>query len=276
MSTARTAVPGHDAPPEAIVAPLVAVTPGRRRTAAEEARTLVASTSIGSLATLSSGRNPWASVVAYGTLPDGAPVLFVSTLAEHGRNLRRDPRTSLSVAEQAPAGDPLDSGRVTLAGRAERPEGELAEQALAAHVAAVPGATAYAAFGDFSLWVLRVERVRWVGGFGRMDSATAAEYAAAEPDPTAPGAAGAVAHLNDDHADALLAMAHGLAGHPDATAARCARIDRYGLDLAIAGPRGDATARVGFEHPAAHPGDLRAATIELTRRARAALPPPTP
>ena len=225
---------------------------------------------VGADGTLSSGGDAWASVVAYGTLPDGAPVLLVSTLAEHGRNLHRDPRASLSIAEQSPPGDPLDSGRVTLAGRAQRPDGDLAQQALAAHVAAVPGATAYAAFGDFTVWILEVQRVRWVGGFGRMDSTGADHYRAAEPDPTAPAAAQAVEHLNADHADALLAMARTLAGHPDASAASCARIDRYGLDLTITCPRGTATARVGFAQPAGRPGDLRAATVELARRARAA------
>ncbi len=271
MSATRqpsTAAPGHDAPAAPVVEPLQPVEGGRTRTAAEQARTLVASASIGSLATLSSGGDPWASVVAYGTMPDGAPVLLVSTLAEHGRNLHRDPRASLSIAERSPTADPLDSGRVTLAGRALRPDGDLAQQALATHVAAVPGATAYASFGDFTVWILRVERARWVGGFGRMDSTGPDDYRAAESDPTAAGAAHAVAHLNADHADALLAMAQALAGHPDATSATCARIDRYGLDLAIDTPRGSATARVAFAQPAGRPGDLRAATVDLAQRAR--------
>jgi putative heme iron utilization protein len=116
--------------------------------------------------------------------------------------------------------------------------------------------------------VLRVQRVRWVGGFARMASVDAPGYAAAEPDPVAPSAQGAVEHLNADHADALLAMAHRLAGQPEATAATCTAIDRYGLDLAIETPAGPATARLAFSQPCAAPGDLRAATVELTRRAR--------
>nr|WP_228430527.1 DUF2470 domain-containing protein [Baekduia soli] len=115
-----------------------------------------------------------------------------------------------------------------------------------------------------------MERVRWVGGYGRMDSAGAADYAAARPDPVG-DAAGAVAHLNDDHADALLAMVRALGGHPDATAARCTGADRYGLDLLVQTPRGAAPARVGFAGQVATAGDLRAATVELTRRARGLL-----
>ena len=231
------------------------------RTPAEEARTLVAQGSIAALATLSDDGSPWCSLVQYAAMEDGTPVLCVSTLAEHGRNLVRDPRASLMMAETDPVGDPLDSGRVMLAGRVE-PAPDAAREAY-------PESERYGGFGDFTYYVLRVERVRWVGGYGRMDSTDAAAYHAAEPDPVAPGAAYAIRHLNDDHADALLEMARALAGHPDATSAECARIDRYGLDLNIRTPRGTTVARIGFAEPATAPGGLRAATVELARRARA-------
>jgi putative heme iron utilization protein len=248
--------------------PLAATDPGRRPTAAEEARTLVASTNVATLATHSADGYPWASLVAFASLDDGSPVLFVSRLAEHTRNLDRDPRASLVVAAPHPREDVLASGRVTLAGTAERPPAELVAPVQDAYVAAVPSANAYIDFRDFSLWVLRVDRVRWVGGYGRMDSATAAEYRDASPDPAVRVAAGAVAHLNDDHADALLTVARSLGGYPDATSATCVGIDRYGLDLELDTPRGPAATRVGFAEPVTAPDGLRGATVELTRRAR--------
>jgi putative heme iron utilization protein len=244
--------------------------PARRRTAAEEARTIVASTNQATLATLSADGHPWGSFVTFGTLPNGSPVLCLSTLAEHGRNLPADPRASLVVAAPPGDRDPLDSGRVTLAGRAHVPEGAAADDARDAHLASVPGARAYMDFGDFTLWVLDVDRVRWVGGFGRMDSTDAASYAAAAPDPVAESAPYAVAHLNEDHADALLDMARALAGYSDATAARCSAADRYGLDLVVHTPRGRAETRVGFAEPIGVANGLRSATVELARRARAA------
>jgi len=255
-------------PPPAPAAPLTPVEPARRRSAAEEARTLVAGTTFAALATLSDDGSPWASQVTFVPLADGSPVLCVSTLAEHGRNLARDGRASLVIAEPGDGGDPLDRGRVTLAGVASRPDGELAEEARATYLAALAAANTYAGYGDFSFWVLRVERVRWVGGYGRMQSASAADYAAAQADPVAASAGFAVAHLNEDHADALLAMAQALGGHPDATNASCARADRYGLDLDVDTPRGWAIARVGFREPCSAPDGLRAATVELARRAR--------
>jgi putative heme iron utilization protein len=260
----------HDAPAGALDAPrpLAPGLPARRRTPAEEARTLIAGSTLGALSTLTADGEPWGSLVTYGALPDGSPVLLVSTLAEHGRNLLGDPRASVLVAESDHGRDPLDSGRVTLLGRVERPEGEAAERARAAHLAAVPTAAHYVGFGDFSVWVLRVQRIRWVGGYGLMESAGVEEYRAAEPDPVAPAAAFAIEHLNADHADALLAMARALGGYTDATAAACMRADRYGLDLWVTTPRGRAPVRVPFADPITAPDGLRAATVELARRAR--------
>ncbi|WP_028062867.1 HugZ family pyridoxamine 5'-phosphate oxidase [Solirubrobacter soli] len=261
----------HLAPPEVLTgaAPLGDIRPARRRTPAEEARTLVASTQTAALATLSEDGSPWGSLVLYAALEDGSPVLCLSTLAEHGRNITRDPRASLVVGETDVAGDPLDSGRVTLAGVLETPVGAELDAARDAYKAASPASGLYGGFGDFTYYVLRIERVRWVGGYGRMDSTDADAFHAAEPDPVASGAAYAIEHLNDDHADALLLMAQKLAGHPDASEAKCVRIDRYGMDLHVQTPRGFAETRLEFAEPANRPGDLRAATVELAKRARA-------
>jgi heme iron utilization protein len=271
LNPAQPAASGleHDAPGPIPVLPppLEETAPAPRRTPSEAARALVASTNVGTLATHSADGYPWASLVAFGSL-DGAPVLFVSRLAEHARNLERDARASLVVAEPNAGSDVLASGRVTLAGTAERPSPARADEARDAYVAAVPSAKAYLDFRDFSLWILRVERVRWVGGYGRMDSVDAESYAAAETDPVARAAAGALTHLNEDHADALLVMAQALGGYPDATAARCTSIDRYGLDLDLDTPRGPTATRIGFAERVTAADGLRAATVELARRAR--------
>jgi putative heme iron utilization protein len=261
-------VPAQAPPP--VPPPLTPVADVPRRTAAEEARTLLAATNVATLATLSDDGGPWGSMVTYAALDDGSPVLCVSRLAEHGRNLDRDPRASLVVVDPAAVSDPLASGRVTLAGAVTVPEGDDHAEARAAYLAAVASGSYYIDYTDFTLYVLSVARVRWVGGYGRMDSAGAEDYAAARADPVG-DARGAVAHLNDDHADALLAMARGLGGHPDATSASCTAADRYGLDLVVDTPRGRAPARVGYAEPITTPGGLRGATVELTRRARTAV-----
>ncbi len=259
-------IPDGAAP--AAVKPLVGVEPAPRAGAAEQARTLLAANPVSTLATLSEDGKPWASLVAHGALEDGSPVLFISTLAEHARNLERNPAASLMVADPEPPRDPLACGRVTLAGTAEQPSDAATDEAWEAYIAAVPSAKAYSTYRDFSLWVLKVERVRWVGGFGRMAWAKPDVYAEARPDRVSAGASHAIAHLNADHPDALLGMVRVLGGHPDATEATCAAIDRLGIDLEAVTPRGPAFARLAFVTPAEVPADLRAATVQLARRAR--------
>jgi putative heme iron utilization protein len=258
--------PGYNTPLDPLAPPATAAA---RRSAAEEARTILDGGIVASLASLTADGDPWASVITYGVLADGTPVFCLSRLALHGRNLESDTRASIAVAHPVAADeDPSDTGRVTLAGVVEKPSGDELVAARAAYEAAVPAASTFTSFGDFEFWVLRVQKVRWVGGFGRMASTDPEAYRAAAPDPVGRNAAFAVRHLNDDHSDALLAMARVLAGHTDATAAVCLRADRYGLDLGVDTPRGRTPARVGFAEAITAPDGLRGATVELARRSR--------
>ncbi len=277
---AKTFVPrgnsGHQIPDdsslketETLLAPLVEVEKARTATAAEHARTIIEGSNIGTLASLTHDGSPWASIVQYGVMEDGSPVILVSKLALHGRNLDADKRASIAVAAPVPEGhDPGDSARVSLAGEVFEPGGDQRDAAKQAFIKEFPEAEAYAEFGDFDLYALKVEKIRWVGGFGRMASATPEAFAEAEPDPVAQQAEYAVKHMNEDHADAILAMAKACAGYTDATSATALRADRYGMDIGVSTPRGETMARVDFLEPIAEAGGLRKATVELTHKAR--------
>jgi len=88
-------------------------------------------------------------------------------------------------------------------------------------------------------------------------------------DPASRGAEGAIAHLNTDHADALLEMAQAFGGQPAATAARCLDADRTGLDLLVTTAAGEVPVRVNYDEPIDEPAGLRKATVKLAHRARA-------
>jgi len=80
-----------------------------------------------------------------------------------------------------------------------------------------------------------------------------------------------VQRVNAKHAEDLVIMARSLGGHPEATAARAERIDRFGIDLVLATPGGTVEARIDFIKPVSDPKWMRAAFKDLTKRARAAL-----
>lgn len=92
-----------------------------------------------------------------------------------------------------------------------------------------------------------------------------------QDDPVSQGAARAIEHLNDDHADALLEMAQALGGQPGASAARCVEADSTGLDLIATTPAGEIPVRVDYDEPIDGPEGLRKATVKLAQKARAEL-----
>jgi putative heme iron utilization protein len=216
--------------------------------------------------------SPFGSVVTYGVDSVGRPSFFVSTLAEHTRNLDSDPRASLLAVEDTPPGsDPLAAGRVTLVGRV----GEVADaderaEARQGYLAANPGAF-YVDYGDFRCLRLEVTHVRYVGGFGRMSWVDPTHYAAARPDPLAPSAPGIIDHMNADHADALVTLCHHFAGRADVVAASMTAVDRYGFDvvarLAGDGDRREAL-RLGFRTPQETPDGVRRELIGMLSEAR--------
>lgn len=116
-----------------------------------------------SLATLQGGL-PYASLVAVATDQDGSPLLLLSKLADHTQNLLGDPRASLLFALTDGHANPQTAPRATVMGRLEQTD-IMAHRAR--YLALNPGAALYAGFGDFAVWRMTVERVHFVGGFGR-------------------------------------------------------------------------------------------------------------
>ncbi|WP_420394318.1 HugZ family protein [Acuticoccus sp.] len=237
-----------------------------RRTAAPLARTLVRAASEAALGTLEPSGHPNASHVAAATLPTGAPLLLVSTLALHTKNLQRDARASMLFSGSAVSADPNTRPRVTLIGSMSPvAEVEVARQRfLRRH----PHAALYADFADFSFFHLAPERVHLVAGFGRIIDLAPDEVLAPADAAAALSAIDgeACAHMNEDHADALALIAERLVGGPPGDW-RAVGIDPQGIDLTD----GTCIVRAEFDDgPVADAGHLRRALKKLADRARAA------
>lgn len=235
----------------------------------ELARTLLEPGAMASLATLTASGHPYTSLVSTSTRPGSEPVVCISALAEHTQNLHHDRRASLLVAQDVPDGvDPLAYARVTLVGAFEPYEPSDAD--VEHHLAVHQHADDYIGFEDFSWWRFATLNIRYVGGFGFMGWASADDLLHATADPVIPHAAPMIEHLNDDHTDACVEIVRHLGGVPDAVAAVVTGVDRYGLTFDAHETPGlvAAISRVGFGEPLTSPAEVRAASVDLVRRAR--------
>ncbi|HLI98771.1 MAG TPA: DUF2470 domain-containing protein [Bradyrhizobium sp.] len=220
----------------------------------------------GALATLMMGTgDPYCSLVNVASHPDGAPILLISRLAIHTKNLLADARVSLMLDERA-EGDPLEGSRIMLAGRAEEVISNR-EIVRRRYLNAHPSAEAFVDFKDFSFFLIRPTGTHLVAGFGRIidlkpaqfltDISDAAALLEAEPS--------ALEHMNADHREALGLYATRLLGAAPSDW-RCSGIDPQGIDLQA----GSKALRLDFPERVTEPSELRKMLVRLAKQARAA------
>lgn len=229
------------------------------------AKSLLRRSRQGALATLMPGSgDPYCSLVNLASHPDGSPILLISRLAVHTKNILADSRVSLMLDERA-AGDPLEGARIMLSGRAEQAEDErdlLQRRYLNAHTAAEP----FVSFRDFAFFRIRPAGTHLVAGFGRIvdlkpeqfltDLTGAEDLLAAEE--------GAVEHMNADHRDAMGLYATRLLGAA-AGDWRCTGCDPEGLDM----QDGQTVLRLDFPERVTDGTALRKMLVRLVGEARA-------
>ncbi len=163
--------------------------------------------------------HPFGSLVTVACEPDGTPIVLLSTLAAHSRNLAEDARASLLFVEGG-LGDPQQGGRVTLVGRLELVEDDAA--ARRRYLTRNPDAALYAGFADFAFFRLELEDCHLVAGFGRAMRVRREDHL-----------------LSTDGAEALIAaeshLIAGFAATPERVAAWVARLGARGDDWAVTG-----------------------------------------
>jgi heme iron utilization protein len=214
----------------------------------------------GALATSLRGA-PYVSLVLVGLDLDATPLLLLSDLAQHSRNIAFDPRIALLFDGTEDHADRLDGPRLTVLGQAIIVTDR---HLLARFSARHPSTARYAGFADFRLYRITVERAHLVAGFGRIHwidgaelrlSADVAALAEAEP--------AILSHMNADHQTEIARYAQRSLGRAQ-TGWRMTGIDPEGVDLRCGGEN----ARLDFAAPAVSVEEVRAALVRLAEAAR--------
>ena len=207
---------------------------------------------------------PYGSLVTVACDTDASPILLLSQLSDHTRNLGADGRVSLLFEAASRRSNPQTGPRVTVMGRVEKTTDQrLARRFLARH----PDAALYSGFADFGFYRMAVERAHYVGGFAKAvwikgqdllsEAKAAAALAALEQ--------GVLEHMNSDHAEAIELYA-GVLLRRRGKGWKMVGIDAEGADLR----RGALFARLDFEPAVSDSGSCRRALSDLAKRARAA------
>lgn len=204
---------------------------------------------------------PYGSFLTHAYDHDLSPILAVSQLSDHTRNLQADNRVSLLVEGTAGFDDPMAGPRLTILGRAIEMS-KTDNPAFARYKARHPYAF-YADFPDFRLYRVAIESGHYIGGFGRAIWFDAAKLAP----PPAPDLAAAeqsvLEHMNQDHTAAVEAYAVGLLKRRPG-GWQLVGIDSEGIDLRLDGE----FARLDFDEPIATADDAHRVLIDLVARAR--------
>src|SRR4051812_22284986 len=234
--------------------------------AAGLARSLLRRSRQGALASLVPGSgDPYCSLVNVASDCDGSPILLISRLALHTRNILEDPRVSLMLDERA-EGDPLEGARIMLAGRAEQAGG--ADEAILRrrYLNAHPSAEAFVNFKDFSFFKVRPLGAHLVAGFGRIVDLTPEQFLTDISDAEAliEAEQGAIEHMNADHRAAMNLYATKLLGAEEADW-RCTGCDPDGIDMQA----GAKTLRLEFPERVTSATALRKMLVKLAGEGRA-------
>ncbi|TAI62170.1 DUF2470 domain-containing protein [Bradyrhizobium sp. Leo170] len=230
------------------------------------ARSLLRRSRQGALATLMPKTgDPYCSLVNVASHPDGSPILLLSRLAVHTRNLLADPRVSLMLDERA-EGDPLEGSRIMLAGRAEQAEGDAAALLRRRYLAAHPSAEAFVEFKDFSFFRIAPSATHLVAGFGRIVDLRPEQFLTdlAGTEGWLEAEAEAVEHMNKAHRDPMDLYATRLLGAESADW-RCTGCDPEGMDMQA----GKRTLRLEFPERVRNAAELRKMLVRLAGDARA-------
>ncbi len=232
-----------------------------------QAKGLIRTARYGALAALEAGSgHPLASRVAVATDLDGTPVILTSALSGHTAAIQETPSCSLLVGEPG-KGDPLAHPRVSIFCNAVQVErgSTVHDRLRSRYLARHPKAELYVDFSDFSFFRLELLRASLNGGFGKAFELHEHDLRTQVDDMESWAAmeVGAVAHMNEDHHEAVKLYAEALCNAHEANW-RLACLDPEGLDLVA----GDSVERLWFSGPLSDPRELRPALVALALQAR--------
>lgn len=234
---------------------------------ATEARLFLRSTRSAILSTLSAKFEgfPFGSVAPFVLDHQAQPIILISSIAEHTKNIIVNPKVSLLVF--AGADDLQANARLTLLGHAalaDKNDTQLRER----YLRYFPEAAGYFDMHDFAFYRVNIEQSRYISGFGKMGWVEG-ELLAAPANTLADQEAGIIGHMNADHSHSMIAYCQHFHG-VTAIKAQMLGIDCDGFDVITTLPDDSKQVlRFNFEETI---HDAQSARTELVKMSKIAMP----
>ncbi len=137
-------------------------------------RTLLENQNFGVLSTYSVDVEgfPFGSVTPYSLSDTYNPLIYISNIAQHTKNILNDNRVALTILEpsQAAYQNPQKHGRVTVMGKAMAvtDSEESSSELLQKYFQRFPESESYKYAHGFQLFRIDPVRIRYIGGFGKI------------------------------------------------------------------------------------------------------------
>lgn len=236
---------------------------------ASEARKFLRSTHSGLLSTISTKFDgyPFGSVTPFVLGHDCQPVILISNIAEHTKNISSNPKVSLLVF--AGADDLQANARLTLLGEAHKIEKDNAHF-RARYLRYLPQAASYFDMHDFAFYRIHITQARYIAGFGKMGWLSSDELLNSAPLTNAPLAeqeTAIIEHMNADHADSLIAYCRYF-HHINVPEAKMLGIDSDGFDIQTTSDKGVNILRFAFEQAIHDAQSARSALVQMSKLAK--------
>lgn len=203
---------------------------------------------------------PFGSVVPYCMNKDGEPIILISTIAQHTKNILADSRVSL-IATEGNADDQQTVGRVTYIGNAEKLD-EDDNNNIERYYSFFPQSRDYHKTHDFSFYTIKLVRVRFIGGFGQIYWVEKEDFI--KPNPfDFDEERQMFNHMNADHLDAIRHYCQLYTINCEQTQTpEMIGIDSEGFHLRT----GSRVHRINFSEPVNNAGEVRKTLVEMAKR----------
>lgn len=231
-----------------------------------EARQFLRSTHSGILSTHSAKFEgyPFGSVAPFVLDHYCQPVILISNIAEHTKNITVNPKVSLLVF--AGMEDLQANARLTLLGEAvkiDKEDADLRDR----YLRYLPQAAGYFDMHDFAFYRIGITQARYIAGFGKMSWMAGVDMAP-PANQLAEVETSIIEHMNADHMDSLIAYCRHFHGF-DAQDAEMLGIDCDGFDVKAGNSAGNQQIlRFLFESPISDAATARAALVAMSKQAR--------